>query len=66
VVERDQDRDKLTFCVVLAEASSQEGLASPLQERIRTVLKLRADVTFVSENDIQEAEKRILDLRQWD
>jgi phenylacetate-CoA ligase len=47
-------------------ASSQEGLASPLQEKIRTVLKLRADVTFVSENDIQEAEKRILDLRKWD
>ena len=66
VVERDQDRDKLTFCVVLAEPSSQEGLASPLQEKIRAVLKLRADVTFVSENDIQEAEKRILDLRKWD
>jgi phenylacetate-CoA ligase len=66
VVEREQDRDKLTFCAVLAEPSSQEGLASPLQERIRSVLKLRADVTFVSENDIQEAEKRILDLRKWD
>ncbi len=66
VVEREQDRDKLTFCAVLAEQSSQEGLASPLQERIRAVLKLRADVTFVSENDIQEAEKRILDLRKWD
>ena len=66
VVEREQDRDKLTFCIVLAEASSQEGLASPLQERIRTVLKLRADVTFVSASDIQEAEKRILDLRKWD
>ena len=66
VVEREQDRDKLTFCVVLAEAASQEGLASPLQERIRTVLKLRADVTFVTASDIQEAEKRILDLRKWD
>ncbi|MBT8405898.1 MAG: AMP-binding protein, partial [Deltaproteobacteria bacterium] len=66
VVEREQDRDKLTFCVVLAEASSQEGLASSLQERIRTVLKLRADVTFVSASDIQETEKRILDLRKWD
>ena len=66
VVEREQDRDKLTFCVVLAEASSQEGLVSPLQEKIRTVLKLRADVSFVSTSDIQEAEKRILDLRKWD
>ena len=66
VVEREQDRDKLTFCVVLAGASSQEELTSPLQERIRTVLKLRADVTFVSESDIRDAEKRILDLRKWD
>ena len=66
VVEREQDRDKLTFCVVLAEASSQEGLVPPLQEKIRTVLKLRADVTFVSASDIQEPEKRILDLRKWD
>jgi len=41
-------------------------LASTLQERIRAVLKLRADVTFVSENDLQEVEKRILDLRKWD
>ena len=66
VVEREQDRDKLTFCAVLAEPSSQEGLASPLQEKIRAVLKLRADVTFVSASDIQEVEKRILDLRKWD
>jgi phenylacetate-CoA ligase len=66
VVEREQDRDKLTFCVVLAEASSQEGLTSPLQEKIRVVLKLRADVTFVSASDIQQADKRILDLRKWD
>ena len=66
VVEREQDRDKLTFCVVLAGPASQEELTAPLQERIRTVLKLRADVTFVSESDIRDAEKRILDLRKWD
>jgi phenylacetate-coenzyme A ligase PaaK-like adenylate-forming protein len=66
VVEREQDRDKLTFCAVLAEPSSQEGLASTLQEKIRTVLKLRADVTFVQASDLREPEKRILDLRKWD
>jgi phenylacetate-CoA ligase len=66
VVEREQDSDNLTFYVVLAEPSSQEKLTSPLQERIRAVLKLRADVTFVSESDIQDTEKRILDLRKWD
>jgi phenylacetate-CoA ligase len=66
VVEREQDRDKLTFCAVLEEPSSQEGLLSPLQERIRTVLKLRAHVAFVQASDLREPEKRILDLRKWD
>ncbi len=66
VVEREQDRDKLTFRAVLDKTSSQEGLLSPLQERIRTVLKLRADVAFVQASDLREPEKRILDLRKWD
>jgi phenylacetate-CoA ligase len=66
VVEREQDRDKLTFCAVLGEPSSQEALLTPLQERIRTVLKLRADVAFVQAGDLREPEKRILDLRKWD
>ena len=66
VVEREQDRDKLTFCAVLDQKSSQETLLSPLQERIRTVLKLRADVVFVQASDLREPEKRILDLRKWD
>ena len=66
VVEREQDRDKLTFCAVLDQTSSQEGLLSALQEKIRTVLKLRADVTFVKAGDLRKPEKRILDLRKWD
>ena len=66
VVEREQDRDKLTFRAVLAATSSQEAMASSLQEKIRNVLKLRADLVFVGENDIKEPEKRILDLRKWD
>ena len=66
VVEREQDRDKLTFCVVLEQTSSQQELLSPLQERIRTVLKLRAEVAFVQGSDLREPEKRILDLRKWD
>lgn len=66
VVEREQDRDKLTFCAVLDQNSSQEGLVSPLQEKIRTVLKLRADVAFVQVSDLREPDKRILDLRKWD
>jgi phenylacetate-CoA ligase len=66
VVEREQDRDKLTFCIVLDQTSSQQELLSLLQERIRTVLKLRAQVAFVRASDLREPEKRILDLRKWD
>ncbi len=66
VVRREQDRDKLTFYAVLDQTSSQPELFSPLQDRIRTVLKLRADVAFVRATDLREPEKRILDLRKWD
>lgn len=66
VVEREGDRDKLTFWAVLNQRSSQEALLSSLQDRIRTVLKLRADVAFVQATDLREPEKRILDLRKWD
>jgi phenylacetate-coenzyme A ligase PaaK-like adenylate-forming protein len=66
LVDREQDRDKLTFCAVLEQNSSGEEMLSPLQERIRTVLKLRADVTFVQASDLREPEKLILDLRKWD
>ncbi len=66
VVEREGNRDRLTIRVILSEPSSQEELASPLQKKIRSVLKLRADMTFVSEDEIEEPQKLILDLRQWD
>jgi phenylacetate-CoA ligase len=66
VVEREENRDRLTFRAVVAKAYVNEGLASSLQEKLRRVLKLRADVLFVSEDDIQEPETRILDLRKWD
>ena len=66
IVQRQQDRDKLTFCVVLDQTSSQQELLSQLQDRIRTVLKLRADIEFVRANDLREPEKHIVDLRKWD
>ena len=66
VVGREQDRDTLTFRAVLAQPSKPEGLATSIQETIRNLLKLRADVAFVSEEELQESEKRILDIRKWD
>jgi phenylacetate-CoA ligase len=66
VVEREENRDRLTFRAILSEPAAQEELASSLQEKIRSILKLRADVAFVSQDEIQEPEKLILDLREWD
>ncbi len=66
VVEREEERDRLSFRAVLAKGSSPEGLALSLQEKIRSVFKLRAGVEFVGEEDIQSPEKRILDLRKWE
>jgi hypothetical protein len=65
-VGREQDRDTLTFRAVLSQPSKPEGLATTIQETIRNLLKLRADVAFVSEGELQESEKRILDIRKWD
>jgi phenylacetate-CoA ligase len=66
LVERQDNRDILTFRVVLVEAVSREGLASNIQDKIRSVLKLRADVVFVSEKEIRDPDKRVIDLRTWD
>jgi phenylacetate-CoA ligase len=67
LVEHQDNRDILTFHAVLeSPLRSTEGLASNLQEKIRQVLKLRAEVDFVSAEQIQEPDKRILDLRKWD
>ena len=67
VVQREGNRDSLALRVVLTSSSiSSESLAASLQEKTRSVLKLRADVAFVSEDAIQDPEKRILDLREWD
>jgi phenylacetate-CoA ligase len=67
VVERDKHRDRLTFRIALRDPLlASEELTSRVQDKIRSVLKLRADVAFVRETDIQEPQKRILDLRRWD
>ncbi len=66
VVDREGNRDRLTLRAVLVKGSSPEGLSLSLQEKIHSVLKLRADVDFVSEGEIHEPEKRILDLRKWE
>lgn len=67
IVERQHNRDILTFHVVLENPlPSTDRLASNLQEKIRQLLKLRAEVRFVSAGQVQEPDKCILDLRTWE
>jgi phenylacetate-CoA ligase len=66
LVQRQDNRDILTFRVALVEPVSREGLVPDIENKIRSVLKLRADVVFVSEEEIQEPDKRVIDLRTWD
>ena len=56
--------DRLTFRVVADPSSSRETLGARLQDKIRSVPKVRAEVVFVSEGELQEPQKRILDLRR--
>jgi len=64
VVERQDNCDSLTFRVLADPSSSLETLGARLQDKIRSVLKVRAEVAFVSEGEFQEPQKRILDLRR--
>jgi len=66
IVEREGNRDRLTFRVAVDPTVSREGLAAKLQEKIRSVMKLRAEVAFAIKEEFQEAEKRVLDLRRWE
>ena len=66
VVERQDNRDRLTLRVLADPSSSRETLGARLQDKIRSVLKLRAEVAFVREDEFQEPQKRIVDLRRWD
>lgn len=66
VVERQGNRDQLIFRVAVDPTVSREGLAAKVQEKIRGVMKLRAEVVFATKEEFQDPEKRVLDLRHWD
>jgi len=66
VVERQGNRDQLTFRVAVDPTVSRKGPAAKVQEKIRGVMKLRAEVVFATKEEFQDPEKRVLDLRHWD
>ncbi|MDP2727571.1 MAG: AMP-binding protein [Dehalococcoidia bacterium] len=65
VVTREKDRDDMTFLVELKEEVNRAELTANLQDRIRDVIKLRAEVEYVSAGTIPEGAKKLVDKRVW-
>jgi len=66
-VDRKGDRDMMLFDVLLKESSAaSDTLKQKMEEKIREILKLRGDVTFVDKGVIPEDAKTIEDIRKWD
>jgi len=66
-VDREGARDLMLFDVELAEGVvGSEVLKSKIEEKIREVLKLRGDVSFLQKGTIPEEAKIIEDVRKWE
>lgn len=66
-VDREGSRDLMLFDVELAEGVvGSEVLKSKIEEKIREVLKLRGDVSFLQKGTIPEDAKIIEDVRKWE
>ncbi len=67
VITREAHKDDMTFHLELnAEAVATDGLRVSLRERIKEVLKVRADLEFVPPGTIPQDAKKIRDERTWD
>ncbi len=66
-VDREGARDLMLFDVELVEGSSgSDALKAKIEEKIREVLKLRGDVSFVPSGTIPADGKVIEDVRKWE
>ncbi len=66
-VDREGARDLMLFDVELAEGvTGSDALKTKIEEKIREVLKLRGDVSFVERGTIPEGAKVIEDVRKWE
>jgi len=67
VVTREGHEDRLEMRIVVAEgATPSDSLAARLVEAAREITRLRGEVRFVTDAEVEEKGKKILDRRKWD
>lgn len=67
IVEREGHEDRMTICTVLAKAAKpSDELRSKIELEVREVFKLRGICSFVTDEEIVEGGKKIVDKRKWD
>ena len=47
-------------------AAASDALAARIVETAREITRLRGEVRFLASTEIEEPEKKIIDLRKWD
>lgn len=65
VVERKGYQDEMVVRVELKEVVDQGRLRGELEQGIRDLLRLRAEIEFVPQGALEGAEKKMVDLRKW-
>lgn len=67
VITRVGHEDRMTIQAVPAgDTPLPESLASRISETAREVTRLRGQVVFAAEGEVQDKEKKIVDRRKWD
>ncbi len=67
VVTRTEHDDHMEMRIVLKDAAAaSDALAARIVETAREITRLRGEVRFLSAGEIEEPEKKIVDLRKWD
>jgi phenylacetate-CoA ligase len=67
VVTRTDHEDNMEMRIVLKNpAAASDALIARIIETARAITRLRGEVRFIATTEVEEPEKKIIDLRKWD
>jgi phenylacetate-CoA ligase len=67
VVTRTDHEDNMEMRVVLKNpAAASDALIARIIETARAITRLRGEVRFIATTEVEEPDKKIIDLRKWD
>ena len=67
VVTRTDHDDDMEMRVVLKNpAAASDALIARIVETARAITRLRGEVRFIATTEVEEPDKKIIDLRKWD